>query len=207
MDLQYASGSLLVRANKNPYTFRCGNASKIRCCPWDRRITAALQFQVWHCEEQHSIFPTATLLSAMLCPTVKQKGKGSVPFGMFKRNQSTKNERKLRLSARANSVIGALVSGFGAGGLSLVTGGYHWRALVPLAFTIVLLLIAVLFGSRAGILGTVLAATIFAAFLFQPLGNLSVMDSSARSNLAWMLLIGVSFSFLFAPPTSGLHRQ
>lgn len=88
-----------------------------------------------------------------------------------------------------------------------MTGGYHWRTLVPLAFTIVLLLIAVLFGSRAGILGTVLAATIFAAFLFQPLGNLSVMDSSARSNLAWMLLIGVSFSFLFAPPTSGLHRQ
>ena len=104
-------------------------------------------------------------------------------------------------------MIGALVSGFGAGALSLVTGDYHWRTLVPLAFTIVLLLIAVLFGSRAGIVGTIIAGTIFAAFLFQPLGNLSVMDSSARSNLAWMLLIGVSFSFLFAPPTSGLHRQ
>ncbi|HKT49226.1 MAG TPA: DUF4118 domain-containing protein [Candidatus Angelobacter sp.] len=126
---------------------------------------------------------------------------------MFKRNQNTKEERKLCLSARASAVIGALVSGLGAGAVSLVTGTYHWRALVPLAFTIVLLLIALLFGSRAGILGTVLAATIFAAFLFQPLGNLSVMDSSARSNLAWMLLIGVAFSFLFAPPTSGLHRQ
>jgi K+-sensing histidine kinase KdpD len=126
---------------------------------------------------------------------------------MSKPNQNTKSERKLRLSARANSVIGALVSGLGAGALSLVTGDYHWRTLVPLAFTIVLLLIAVLFGSRAGIVGTIIAGTIFAAFLFQPLGNLSVMDSSARSNLAWMLLIGVSFSFLFAPPTSGLHRQ
>lgn len=103
--------------------------------------------------------------------------------------------------------MGALVSGLGAIAVSIVTGGYQWRALVPLAFTIVLLLIAVLFGSRAGILGTVLAATIFAAFLFQPLGKLSIMDNSARSNLAWMLLIGVSFSFLFAPPTSGLHRQ
>jgi K+-sensing histidine kinase KdpD len=88
-----------------------------------------------------------------------------------------------------------------------MVGGYHWRACVPLAFTIVLLSIALLFGSRAGILGTVLAATIFAAFLFQPLGNLGVLDTSARSNLGWMLLIGVSFSFLFAPPTSRLHRQ
>ena len=42
MDLQYASGSLLVWATNNPYTFRCGNASKIRCCLRDRRIMAAL---------------------------------------------------------------------------------------------------------------------------------------------------------------------
>ena len=126
---------------------------------------------------------------------------------MFRPNQNAKKEQRFHLSARANSTIGALLCGLGAGAASVVAGGYHWRALVPLAFTIVLLLIALLFGSGAGILGTLLAATIFAAFLFQPLGNLGVIDSSARSNLGWMLLIGVSFSFLFAPPTSGLHRH
>jgi K+-sensing histidine kinase KdpD len=126
---------------------------------------------------------------------------------MFQRNQNAKKEQKFRLSAGADSVIGALICGLAAGAASMVTGGYHWRALVPLAFTIVLLLIALLFGARAGILGTVLAAMVFAAFLFQPLGNLGVVDTSARSNLAWMLLIGVAFSFLFAPPTSGFRQQ
>jgi K+-sensing histidine kinase KdpD len=89
----------------------------------------------------------------------------------------------------------------------VVAGGYHWRAFVPLIFTFVLLVVALLFGARAGIIGTLLAATVFAAFLFQPLGRLGVVDTAARTNLAWMLLIGVSFSFLFAPPTSGLWRH
>jgi len=142
----------------------------------------------------------------MLFLNESRKGKTSF-IRMFRPKQNAKKEQRFHLSPRANSTIGALLCGLGAGAASVVAGGYHWRALVPLAFTIVLLLIALLFGSGAGILGTLLAATIFAAFLFQPLGNLSVMDSSARSNLGWMLLIGVSFSFLFAPPTSGLHRH
>lgn len=89
----------------------------------------------------------------------------------------------------------------------MLAGSHQWRVFVPLAFTFVLLLIALVFGARAGIVGTVLAGAIFAAFLFQPFGNLGVGDTSARSNIAWMLLIGISFSFLFAPPTSGLRRQ
>ena len=113
----------------------------------------------------------------------------------------------MRLSAGADAVIGSLLCALGAGATSLVAGGYHWRAFVPLIFTFVLLVVALLFGARAGIIGTLLAATVFAAFLFQPLGRLGVVDTAARTNLAWMLLIGVSFSFLFAPPTSGLWRH
>ena len=108
--------------------------------------------------------------------------------------------------ARIESLLGALLCGVGAGGATVLAGSHHWRVFVPLAFTFVLLLISLIFGARAGILGTVVAAAIFAAFLFQPLGNLTVGDTSARSNIAWMLLIGVSFSFFFAPPTSGLRR-
>lgn len=102
--------------------------------------------------------------------------------------------------------MGALLCGVGAGGATVLAGSYHWRVFVPLAFTFVLLLISLIFGARAGIVGTVLAAAIFAAFLFQPVGNLTVGDTSARSNIAWMLLIGVSFAFFFSPPTSGLRR-
>lgn len=167
---------------------------------------AGLEVQGCSGSEQPSIFPTATFVSAML--VLNDQGKGKVNSSrMFRRHQNAKEEQRLRLSSSAKSVVGALVCGVGAGAASVVGASHQWRALVPLAFTIVLLLIALLFGSRAGILGTVLAATIFAMFLFQPLGNLSIMDDSARSNLAWMLLIGVSFSFLFAPPTSGLHRH
>lgn len=107
----------------------------------------------------------------------------------------------------AKSLLGALLCGVSAGGATVLAGSHQWRIFVPLAFTFVLLLISLIFGARAGIAGTVLAAVIFAAFLFQPLGNLGVGDSSARTNIAWMLLIGISFSFLFAPPTSGLHHQ
>jgi len=112
----------------------------------------------------------------------------------------------LRFWAGAESLLGALLCGAGAGGATVVAASHQWRIFVPLAFTFVLLLISLIFGARAGIAGTVLAAAIFAAFLFQPVGNLSVGDSSARSNIAWMLLIGVSFSFFFSPPRSGLRR-
>lgn len=114
---------------------------------------------------------------------------------------------RLRLRASADTLIGAMLCGLAAGGASLIAGGYHWRVCVPLIFTSVLLPVALLFGARAGIVGTLVAATVFAAFLFQPLGRLRVMDDAARTNLGWMLLMGVSFSFLFAPPSSGFRRR
>ncbi len=116
-------------------------------------------------------------------------------------------ERRLRLPARADSLIGSLLCAAGAGLASLVAAGYSWRAFVPLMFTCVLLLIALFFGARAGIIGTVLAAAIFTAFLFRPPGRVGLMDEAARANLGWMLLIGIGFSFLFAPSTSGFRRQ
>lgn len=111
------------------------------------------------------------------------------------------------LWASADALIGSIVCGLAAALVSLIAGNYHWRTVVPLAFTSVLLMIALLFGTRAGIIGTLVAAVVFAAFLFQPLGRMRVMDAVARVNLGWMLLIGVSFSVLFAPPTSGFRRR
>ena len=106
-----------------------------------------------------------------------------------------------------DAAIGAVLSGLAAIGVTAVAAGRSWQNLVPLVFIVVLLLVAGIFGSRAGILGTVLAALIFASFLFSPTGSLSVASAAARSNLGWMLLIGIAFSFLFAPPTSGFRRH
>ena len=114
---------------------------------------------------------------------------------------------RLRTVPVMDAAIGGLVCALAAAGFSAAADGHAWKNLAPLIFTAVLLLIAAVFGARAGILGTVLAAMVFAGFLFGPVGSIHVADESARANLGWMLLIGIGFSFLFAPPTSPIRRH
>jgi hypothetical protein len=108
--------------------------------------------------------------------------------------------------ALMDAVLGGVICSLAAMGTIAAAEGHSWKNLVPLIFTVVLLATAAFFGARAGILGTVLAALFFATFLFTPAG-IGVANDTARSNLGWMLLIGIGFSFLFAPPSSGLHRR
>ena len=115
--------------------------------------------------------------------------------------------RRRRLRQILDSLIGALLCAIAAVGASVVALGHRWEVLVPLMFVIILVGISAIFGARAGILGTILAAIIFAGLLFHPVGSIQVSDDAARGNLAWMLLLGISFSFLFAPPTSGFRRD
>jgi K+-sensing histidine kinase KdpD len=114
---------------------------------------------------------------------------------------------KGRVLRQVDFLVGAVICMIAALAVSVIAAGHAWQVFVPLFFIAVLALIALLFGARAGILGTLAAALIFAVFLFSPLGKLQVASGSARSNLGWMLLIGIAFSFLFAPPTSGLRRE
>jgi K+-sensing histidine kinase KdpD len=113
---------------------------------------------------------------------------------------------KLRAARLVDAAIGTAISGLSAIAATMVAEGHPWKNMVPLLFTVVLLVIAAIFGVRAGVIGTVLAALVFAAFLLNPTGSLNVANDSARNNLGWMLLIGLVFSFLFAP-TSGLRRH
>jgi Domain of unknown function (DUF4118) len=114
---------------------------------------------------------------------------------------------RLRNRRLMNAMSGAAISGLAAVIISAFAQGQPWKNLVPLVFLAVLLVVAGLFGARAGIISTVLAALIFASFLYAPHGSLNIASDSARANLGWMLLIGIAFSFLFAPPTSGLRRH
>ena len=106
-----------------------------------------------------------------------------------------------------DAAIGGLMCALAAVCFSAAADGHAWKNLAPLIFTSVLLITAALFGARAGILGTVLSAMVFAGFLFGPVGSIHVADESARANLGWMFLIGIGFSFLFAPPASTLRRH
>src|SRR6476646_7896792 len=106
-----------------------------------------------------------------------------------------------------DAAIGGLVCALAAVGFTAAAEGHAWKNVAPLIFTAVLLVAAAVFGARAGILGTVLAALIFAGFLFGPVGSIQVANDSARANLGWMLLIGIGFSFLFAPTSSIIRRH
>ena len=52
------------------------------------------------------------------------------------------------------------------------------------------------FGNLAGLFGTIVAAMIFAAFLFHPTSSLKVKDSAQRSSLIWMIVGGIAMSEL-----------
>src|SRR5262249_45360689 len=100
---------------------------------------------------------------------------------------------KLWTKPLIDAAIRGVLCGIAAVAASAVAAGHPWKNMVPLVFILVLLLIAGLFGTRVGILSTVLAAVIFAGFLFAPTGSIDVASDSARSNLGWMLLVGIAF--------------
>ena len=148
---------------------------------------------------QLSIFPTATLPSVIL---------ETVGTGHFLRSSELfVDEHKRRLRQILDATIGTLLCTAAAWAVSAISHGHTWEAWAPLLFVTVLLVVAGVFGALAGILGTILAAIIFAVFLFPPLGSIHVGDSAARTNLAWMALAGISYAFLFAPSNSMFRRH
>src|SRR5690348_17024586 len=64
---------------------------------------------------------------------------------------------------KADSAIGAALCAIAALAASSIASGHSWESTVPLAFSVFLLAIAVVFGMRAGVIGSVLAAVVFAA--------------------------------------------
>lgn len=77
------------------------------------------------------------------------------------------------------------------------------RNLVPVAFIGLVVLVAVRYGSVAGMVGSLAGAAIFARWLYAPVGSLHIQDAAARDHLGWMLLAGISLSYLLAAPDPG----
>lgn len=126
---------------------------------------------------------------------------------MTSNTEKTQSRVSVPMPRGIDALIGGGVCVIAALAASALAAGHPWQVWVPLVFSALLLLIALFFGGRAGILGTLLAALVFATFLFSPVGRVHVAGDAARANLGWMLLIGIAFSFLFAPPTSGFRRH
>ncbi len=103
------------------------------------------------------------------------------------------------------TLTGVLVSSVAAGLVSTFAR-HHAANWVPLAFILIVLVVAHWFGPGAGILSSLIAALVFATWLFAPVGDLSVQSAGARTSLGWMILAGTSLSFLLSPPQEGKHR-
>jgi K+-sensing histidine kinase KdpD len=76
------------------------------------------------------------------------------------------------------------------------------KTAVPILSLALVLIVALLFGSLAGILGTLFSAIVFALFLFDPLGSMAVHDPAQKDSLMWMLMGGITLSVLFGRSSS-----
>jgi K+-sensing histidine kinase KdpD len=86
--------------------------------------------------------------------------------------------------------------------------GSRLEGVLPFLFLSIVIVIALRFGSIAGILGTLGAAVIFAEFLFEPLWSIRIGDAVQRSNLIWMVVVGVAISELLgARPNNSQRRE
>jgi hypothetical protein len=171
---------------------------------------------------QLSIFPAATLSFAILglaqnnrarLKQIERNPRGYQLELLVRIMHRLLNKQKRAFSAwpaispRAEFLIGGLMCALAAFAVSALAAGHSWQVWIPLCFSAVLLLTALIFGTPAGLLGSVLAALVFTLFLFSPTGKISIADQTARTNLGWMMLTGVAFSFLFGPPSSGLPNR
>ena len=81
------------------------------------------------------------------------------------------------------------------------------RIFVPLGFVVVLIAVSARFGAIVGVLGSLIAALVFAHRLFAPIGAVAVEELPARENLAWMILASAALSFLLFPPPERRSRR
>jgi integral membrane sensor domain MASE1 len=111
---------------------------------------------------------------------------------------------RLRVTSRKllsvlDTAIGTLLCASVALILALVFNQSRVELVLPLICLAMVLAVAARFGVATGVLGSVTSALLLAYFVYAPEGSLHVGSSDARASLSWLLLGGISLSFLFAP--------
>jgi K+-sensing histidine kinase KdpD len=104
-----------------------------------------------------------------------------------------------RLLHILDTAIGTLLCASVALMLALVFNQTRLEVALPLISLAVVLAVAARFGVATGVLGTILSALLLAYFVYAPEGSLRIASHDARANLSWLLLGGISLSFLFTP--------
>lgn len=98
-----------------------------------------------------------------------------------------------------DTAIGTLLCASVALVLGLVFTQTRLEFALPLVCLAVVLAVAARFGVATGVLGSVVSAFLFAYFVYSPEGSFHIASAAARSNVSWLLLGGISLSFLFTP--------
>lgn len=112
-----------------------------------------------------------------------------------------------RYKSPVNIAVGTALCAILATLASLLFARSSWRGLLPLAFVVVVLLLARRFGVTVSVTGSVVAAIIFALMLFDPIRSVRIHDDTARMSLGWMIVGSVALSYLFYPTSSATHRD
>ena len=111
------------------------------------------------------------------------------------------------LRSSVTTLIGVLLCAGSATVMSFVFQGHNPRLLLPVAFLGIVLLVSVRCGVLAGVLGSAIGALIFATLLYAPLGSPIIENKAARSTLGWIVLGGLSISYLLGSTSGGRERH
>ena len=104
-----------------------------------------------------------------------------------------------RLVTLLDTAIGTLLCASLALILALVFNKTRLEFALPLVCLAVVLSVAARFGVATGVLGSIVSAFLFAYFVYSPEGSFRIASPDARANVSWLLLGGISLSFLFTP--------
>ena len=113
----------------------------------------------------------------------------------------------VRVISFLDTAIGTLLCTSAAALLAALFAASSARVSLPLICLAIVLAVAARFGAMAGVLSSVLSALVLAYFVFSPLNGLQVTDTAARNNLGWLLLGGISLSFLFGPSLEEVYSK
>src|SRR5437763_16878158 len=107
-----------------------------------------------------------------------------------------------KILAVLDTAIGTLLCASVALILTLLFHQTRLEVTLPLICLAVVVSVAARFGVATGVLGSVASALLLAYFVYAPEYSLRIVSRDARSELSWLLLGGISLSFLFTPRRS-----
>ena len=115
--------------------------------------------------------------------------------------------RSRRILAVVDTAIGTLLCASIALILALLFHQTRLEVILPLVCLTVVVSVAARFGVATGVLGSIVSAMLLAYFVYAPQYSLRIVNHDARTSLSWLLLGGISLSFLFTPRRAEATRE